>query len=198
MIDLNSEFKRMSEEFEIDDKEVLKSVRTMIRSAWGDSVFKQEFLNRRMIYVKNDNPRSMKRFPVVKRYQCAICGNYFGGNDIELDHLESENTLKEYGDIESFFKAIVLTSPDKLQIVCKDKRTKKGISYFGCHSIKTYSERYNCSFKEARIQKEFIEIKKQKKVLDKLIDLNVKSIPKLKKDQESLCLKLMLESVNEN
>ena len=34
MIDLGKEFKRMAEQFEISDKEVLSSVRTMIRSMW--------------------------------------------------------------------------------------------------------------------------------------------------------------------
>ena len=39
MIDLGKEFKRMAEQFEISDKEVLSSVRTMIRSMWSDGVF---------------------------------------------------------------------------------------------------------------------------------------------------------------
>jgi hypothetical protein len=197
-IDLGKEFKRMAEEFEISDKEALKSVRTMIRSAWGDSIFKQEFLNRRMIIVENTNPRSMKRFPKVKRYKCEICGEYFGSNDVELDHLESENTLKEYSDIEDIFKAIVLTSPYKLQIVCKDKRKKGITTYFGCHGIKTYSERYGCSFEEARIQKEYILIIKDKLlVVDKLKEFGVESIPKTIKARNELLKKLMLESVNE-
>ena len=45
MIDLGKEFKRMAEQFEISDKEVLSSVRTMIRSMWSESVFKLELVN---------------------------------------------------------------------------------------------------------------------------------------------------------
>ena len=72
VIDLNSEFKRMAEEFEISDKEVLSSVRTMIRGCWGDSVFKLEFLKRNSELIVNENPRSKKRFPMVRKYRCAI------------------------------------------------------------------------------------------------------------------------------
>ena len=176
MIDLNTEFKRMAEEFEISDKEVLSSVRTMIRSAWGDSVFKQEFLKRNSELIVNENPRSKKRYPMVRKYKCAICGELFGSTEVELDHIESENALTSYEHINDFMTNIVLTSPDKLQVLCKDKKTKKlGITRFGCHQLKTYSERYNVTFEEARAEKEAKRLVDKK--LDKqfLIDHNVKA-----------------------
>lgn len=201
MIDLNTEFKRMSMEFGISDKEVLLSVRTILRSAWGDSVFKQKFLNEKSVLVENTNPRSKGRYPQVRRYTCAICGEMFGSSDIELDHLVDENSLKSFDDINSFMVNIVLTSPDKLQILCKDKKKRvKGksvISSLGCHGIKTYSSRYDVSFEQARIEKQFIQIKKEKKVVDKLLSLGVESMPKLKKDQESLLRQLLLEGVSD-
>ena len=125
MIDLGREFQRMALEFEIDDKEVLKSVRTMLRYAWNESVFKLEFLKRNSVLIPNTNTRSMKRFPMVRRYKCAICGEMFGSTEIELDHLVSENTLTSYEHINDFMTNIVLTSPDKLQVLCKDKKSKK-------------------------------------------------------------------------
>ena len=155
MIDLGKEFKRMAEQFEISDKEVLSSVRTMIRSCWGDSIFKTEFLKRNSELVVNENPRSKKRYPMVRRYKCAICGEYFGGTETELDHLVDENSLTSYDHINDFMKNIVLTSPDKLQVLCKDKKTKKdGVVRFGCHSLKTYSSRYGVDFDTARAEKE--------------------------------------------
>lgn len=176
MINLNAEFKRMAEEFEISDKEVLSSVRTMIRSAWGDSVFKQEFLKRNSVLIENTNTRSMKRFPMVRKYKCAICGELFGSTEVELDHIESENTLTSYEHINDFMTNIVLTSPDKLQVLCKDKKSKKlGVTRFGCHSIKTFSERYGVDFDTARAEKEAKRLVDKK--LDKqfLIDHNVKA-----------------------
>lgn len=176
MIDLGKEFKRMAEEFEISDKEVLSSVRTMIRSMWSESVFKLEFLKRNSVLIPNTNTRSMKRFPMVRRYKCAICGEMFGSTEVELDHIESENTLTSYEHINDFMTNIVLTSPDKLQVLCKDKKTKKlGVTRFGCHSIKTFSERYGVDFDTARAEKEAKQLVDKK--LDKqfLIDHNVKA-----------------------
>lgn len=164
----------MAEEFDISDKEVLSSVRTMIRSMWGDSVFKTEFLKRNSELVVNENPRSKKRYPMVRKYRCAICGELFGSTDIELDHIESENTLTSYEHINDFMTSIVLTSPDKLQVLCKDKKSKKlGIIHFGCHGIKTYSERYGVSFEEARAEKETLQIIKQKKDKEYLLEYNL-------------------------
>ena len=163
MIDLNIEFRRMAEEFGLSDKEVLSSVRTMIRQAWGSSIFKLEFLKRNSELVVNENPRSKKRYPMVRKYHCAICGELFGTSEIELDHVESENALTDYEHINDFMKAIVLTSPDKLQILCKDKKSKKKVVRFGCHSVKTFSERYGVSFEEARAEKFALQLMKEKK-----------------------------------
>lgn len=163
MIDLNTEFRRMAKEFELSDKEVLSSVRTMIRQAWGSSIFKLEFLKRNSELVVNENPRSKKRYPMVRKYRCAICGELFGTSEIELDHVESENALTSYEHINDFMKAIVLTSPDKLQILCKDKKSKKKVVRFGCHSVKTFSERYGVSFEEAKAEKETLQLVKEKK-----------------------------------
>ena len=164
MIDLGREFRRMAEEFEISDKEVLSSVRTMIRSCWGDSIFKTEFLKRNSVLIPNTNTRSMKRFPMVRRYKCAICGEMFGSTEVELDHLVSENALTSYEHINDFMTNIVLTSPDKLQVLCKDKKSKKlGVTRFGCHQIKTFSQRYNVDFDTARAEKEALQLIKQKK-----------------------------------
>ena len=165
MIDLGKEFKRMAEQFEISDKEVLSSVRTMIRSMWSDGVFKLEFLKRNSVLIPNTNPRSMKRFPMVRRYKCAICGEMFGSTEVELDHIESENALTSYEHINDFMTNIVLTSPDKLQVLCKDKKSKKlGVTRFGCHNIKTFSERYGVDFDTARAEKE------AKQLVDKKLD----------------------------
>ena len=165
MINLNKEFKRMAKEFQLEDKEVLNSVRTGIRSMWSNLIFKLDFLNKQSILIDNTNPRSKKRFPKVRKYKCAMCGEYFGSQEIELDHVVSENTLTDYEHINDFFTNIILTSPDKLQVLCKDKKTKKdGVVRFGCHSIKTFSERYGVSLEEARADKT------SKQIVDKKLD----------------------------
>ena len=196
MIDLGKEFKRMAEQFDIPDKEVLASVRTMIRSMWSDGIFKTSFLKNNSVLIENTNNRSKKRFPMVRRYKCAICGEYFGGTEIELDHLVDENSLTSYDHINDFMINIVLTSPDKLQVLCKDKKTKKdGIVRFGCHSTKTYSSRYGVDLDTARAEKE------AKQLVDKKLDIafikehNIKpESTQLKRREQIVNIKLELLS----
>ena len=65
-IDINSELKRMSTEFEIPEKDVASNFRQAVRSMWSDGIFKKDFYEKNAIEVVNTNPRSMKRFPKVK------------------------------------------------------------------------------------------------------------------------------------
>jgi PAS domain-containing protein len=61
--------------------------------------------------------------------------------------------------------AIGLVYDSVLRIVDKDKKSKKlGVTRFGCHQLKTYSERYNVTFEEARAEKE------AKRLVDKKLD----------------------------
>lgn len=172
MIDIEKELSRMSSEFGIPEKEVISNWRNFVRFAWSKSVFKLEFMKQHSQKVKNDNTRSMKRYPYVTKYECNICKGLFSVTDIELDHLFGENSMKSLGDAEPFFQAIAFPKYDELQILCKDKKKKvKGknqIVRFGCHSLKSYSERYNVSFKQAKAEKtalELIKIKQDKQWL---------------------------------
>ena len=196
----------MSSEFGIPEKDVVSNWRSFVRFAWSKSIFRLHFLSKHAKKVKNDNPRSVKRFPHVTKYECNICKGLFTANAIELDHIKDENSMRTLEDATTFFKNIAFPAYSDLQILCKDKKKKVNgkntIVSFGCHGIKTYASRYNVSFEQARIEKQFIQIKKDKKVVDTLLSLNVHSIPKLKKDQESLLREsllreLLLESMNE-
>ena len=190
----------MSSEFGIPEKDVVSNWRSFVRFAWSKSIFRLDFLNKHSKKIKNDNPRSAKRFPYVTKYECNICKGLFSSNAIELDHVKDENSMRTLEDATTFFKSIELQSYEDLQILCKDNRKtvkgKKITTYFGCHGIKTYASRYGVSFEQARIEKQFIQIKKDKNVLDKLRLYGVHSIPKLKKDQESLLRELLLENMN--
>ena len=200
MIDLEKELSRMSSEFGIPEKDVINNWRSFVRFAWSKSIFRLDFLNKHSKKIKNDNPRSAKRFPCVTKYECNICKGLFSSNAIELDHVKDENSMRTLEDATTFFKNIAFPAYSDLQILCKDKKKKVNgkntIVSFGCHGIKTYASRYNVSFEQARIEKQFIQIKKDKNVLDKLRLYGVHSIPKLKKDQESLLRELLLENMN--
>ena len=191
----------MSNEFNISEKDVINNWRSFVRFAWSKSIFRLDFLNKHSKKIKNDNPRSAKRFPYVTKYECNICKGLFSSNAIELDHVKDENSMRTLEDATTFFKNIAFPAYSDLQILCKDKKKKVNgkntIVSFGCHGIKTYASRYNVSFEQARVEKQLIQIKKDKNVLDNIKAFNVQSIPKLKKDQESLLRELLLESMNE-
>lgn len=198
MIDVGEELKRMAKEFGIPEKEVATNWRNAVRSAWGDSIFKKHIYDTRSYLVTNTNPRSMKRYPKVRKVRCAICGDEFGKADTELDHIDSEVKMTEVSQANDFIRTIFFTSPDKLQIVCKDKKkkiNKKNVLVsFGCHGIKTYSERYGVSFEEALLAKHIIHICKDDKLtLDKLKCLGVRpsDIPNTKVGKKKLLTELM-------
>lgn len=167
----------MSEEFNIPEKDVISNWRSFVRFAWSKSIFKLEFMKQHSEKVKNDNPRSMKRYPYVTKYECNICKGLFSVVEVDLDHVCGGNTMKSLGDAEPFFHTIAFPSYSDLQILCKDKKKKvKGKSqvvHFGCHGVKTYSERYGVSLEQAKFEKQALEIIKQKQDKQWLLDRGI-------------------------
>ena len=70
-------------------------------------------------YVGTDKRRKFE-------YQCAACEQWFMQKQVEVDHLVEAGSLKSYEDLPGFVERL-FTSPDKLQVLCKD-----------CHKGKTY------------------------------------------------------------
>ena len=200
MIDLEKELKRMSEAYGIPEKEVVSWWRSAVRQMFSNSIFYRKYIGEQSTLVVNENPRSMKRYPTVKRFTCAICGEQFGSGGIELDHVEGGNTNKSFSDAESFLKAIMFVTPDDVQILCKNKHKvvnkRKTLVSFGCHSIKTMQESHGCSFEEARVRKEHKLCVTQKRVLGYLKQRGVLVPPKTKVAQNALLLELMLKEIN--
>lgn len=202
MINLEKELKQLAKDFNFTDKEVIKWWRDCVRGMWGNSIFKQKYIKENSMLIDNTNPRSMKRFPQVRKFKCAICGEMFGSGAIEIDHINSENTLTDYKHAEDFLKTILFTSPYKLQVLCKDEKKKLNgkneVVRFGCHSIKTYAERYGMTFEQAKLEKEIINIcKSNDKTLDKLYELGIEYPPTTLKGRKEMVAKLMREGLNE-
>ena len=200
MLDLEKELKRMSEAYGIPEKEVVSWWRSAVRQMFSSSIFYRKYIEDQSTLVKNENTRSMKRYPMVKRFTCAICGEQFGSGGIELDHVKGGNTNKSFSDAESFLKAIMFVTPDDVQILCKNKHKvvnkRKTLVSFGCHSIKTMQESHGCSFEEARVRKEHKLCVTQKRVLRDLKQRGVLDTPRTKAAQNALLLELMLKEIN--
>ena len=199
MLDLEKELKRMSEAYGIPEKEVVSWWRSAVRQMFSNSIFYRKYIEDQSTLVKNENTRSMKRYPMVKRFTCVICGEQFGSGGIELDHVEGGNTNKSFSDAESFIRAIMFVTPEDVQILCKDKHKvvnkKKTLVSFGCHSIKTMQESHGCSFEEARVRKEHKLYVTQKRVVEEL-EARVMVVPKTIKEQSTVLLEAMLKEIN--
>ena len=200
MLDLEKELKRMSEAYGIPEKEVVSWWRTAVRQMFSNSIFYRKYIEDQSTLVKNENTRSMKRYPMVKRFTCVICGEQFGSGGIELDHIDGGNTNKSLADADSFMKSIMFVTPDDIQVLCKDKHKvvnkKKVFVSFGCHSIKTLMQKQGCSFEEARARKEYLLIVKEKRTLEDLKQRGVLDAPRTKVAQNALLLELMLKEIN--
>ena len=200
MLDLEKELKRMSEAYNIPEKEVVSWWRSAVRQMFSSSIFYRKYIEDQSTLVVNENPRSKKRYPMVKRFTCAICGEQFGSGDIECDHLEGGNSNKSLADADSFIKAIMFVTPDDVQILCKDKKKvvnkKKTLVSFGCHSLKTYVDLHGGTLEEARVKKQHKLYVTQKRVLGDLKQRGVLVPPKTKVAQNALLLELMLKEIN--
>lgn len=198
MLDLEKELKRMSEAYNIPEKEVVSWWRSAVRQMFSNSIFYRKYIEDSSTLVVNENPRSKKRYPMVKRFTCAICGEQFGSGDIELDHLEGGNSNKSLSDADSFIKAIMFVTPDDVQILCKDKKKvvnkKKVLTKFGCHSLKTYVDLHGGTLEEARVRKQHKLYASQKRLQQELEARGV-LVPKTIKAQSELLLTLMLKEI---
>jgi hypothetical protein len=67
----------------------------------------------------------------VWKVKCDRCGWYHRTNEIEVDHIKGEHSLKTLEDMSSFVLSILDVTTKDLQVLCKP-----------CHRIKTYGERY--------------------------------------------------------
>ena len=200
MLDLEKELKRMSEAYGIPEKEVVSWWRSAVRQMFSSSIFYRKYIEDQSTLVVNENPRSKKRYPMVKRFTCAICGEQFGSGDIELDHQFGGNSNKTLADADPFIKAIMFVTPDDVQILCKDKKKvvnkKKTLVSFGCHSLKTYVDLHGGTLEEARVKKQHKLYVTQMRVEDELKQRGVLDAPRTKVAQNALLLELMLKEIN--
>ena len=200
MLDLEKELKRMSEAYGIPEKEVVSWWRSAVRQMFSSSIFYRKYIEDSSTLVVNENPRSKKRYPMVKRFTCAICGEQFGSGDIELDHQFGGNSNKTLADAAPFIKAIMFVTPDDVQILCKDKKKvvnkKKVTTKFGCHSLKTYVDLHGGTLEEAKVKKEHKLCVTHKRVLEELELRGVLDTPRTKVAQNALLLELMLKEIN--
>ena len=121
-----------------------------IRRIWAKHPVKLDFIKQNRVKIPNPNPNG--RVKTVWGGKCALTGEYFVLNELECDHKVGNSSLKSVEDIQSFVEGVLLVTADDLQLVSKE-----------AHKIKSYAEKQGISFEEAKVEKEVIELIKQKK-----------------------------------
>ena len=149
------------------------------RSLWNRSPIKLKFIQDNRVKIPNPNPRG--KVKEVWGGVCALTGETHILSNLEVDHVRGQHSLKSIDDIQSFIEGIVLVTQDDLQFVSKE-----------AHKIKSYAEKHNMSFKQAKKHKEYINICKSKELLlDELKRHDIQSIPKTLKGQKELLKEIM-------
>ena len=130
------------------------------RSLWNRHPVKLEFIKQNRIKIKNPNPKG--KVDKVWGGVCALTGETHVIANLEVDHQKGNHSLQTLKDVEQFISGIVNITLEDLQFVSKE-----------AHKIKSYAEKQGISFEEAKIEKEVIEIIKQKKDKEYCIEHNL-------------------------
>lgn len=148
--------KKITKDGYLTEAELVRIVRKAVDSAWMTANNKLVFLEERVI--PDMDPATRTKWLI----QCEHCKGYFKKADVEVDHKIGEFQCKSPADFDSYITNRLVVGFDDLQILCKPD-----------HAIKTYAERHGISFEEARIRKEAIEVCKQKKDREFLVERGV-------------------------
>jgi len=138
--------KSLNEDGSPQEKHVVSTVRSAIRSTWMKSNTKLAYLYMNTIPDMDDSTRT--KWLV----RCEICGEAFKLNDIEIDHKSGNHSFTKVEDFKSYFDNILMVGFDDLQILCKED-----------HAIKTLQERMGITWEDAVIEKQVIALCKSKK-----------------------------------
>ena len=155
-----------------------------IRRMWSHHPVRIEFMKQNRIRIPNPNKNGKAK--EVWGGVCALTGELTPQTSLEVDHKKGNHSLRSIDDIQSFVESILLVTFDDLQLVSKD-----------AHKIKSYAEKHNMTFSEAKVHKEVIEIcKDRQKVVDKLNAYGVEYTPTTAKSRREMLTQIMLKDID--
>lgn len=130
------------------------------RYLWSKNPVKLDFIKENRIKIPNPNPKG--KVAEVWGGVCALTGETFVIGDMEVDHKSGNHSLKTMDDLLPFFEGIVMVTKEDLQLVSKE-----------AHKIKSHAEKQGITFEQAKAEKEAIQIIKDKKDKEWLLDKGV-------------------------
>lgn len=122
--------------------------RGALRRAWADYPLRKEWKKGQLRAVSVEEKARKIFHPSTKNVgQCVYCKEWLAGSKLEVDHKQSSDGCKSWEEVAEFLWYCIRKVGDDFVLACKP-----------CHKIKTYAERYEMSFEEARIEKEVIDV----------------------------------------
>lgn len=114
---------------------------------------------------------------------CALSDKWEGKSKLEVDHITGNVSLNNEEDILEFIKHLI-PPPNSLQLVTKE-----------AHKIKSYAEKQGIDYKIAEVEKTVIQIIKEKRDRQVLLDAGITPASNATKRREQLVALLSKEKV---
>jgi len=138
----------------LTENQLKQIIREGVREKWMYSKAKLAFLEKTKI--PSYDPDCRKRFV----WECNKCKHLFGANEINVDHINQEESFKSLEDAHLWASSLLNSGGDDLQILCIPD-----------HKIKTHCDSTGLSWEDAVIDKQAIawedtKIKHQQFLMD--------------------------------
>lgn len=116
------------------------------RGLWNKYQIKIEFIKTQ----KQKRMRNVDTGRIANHSQCNLCKKWYPAYAMEVDHKQAGKSLKSLDDIKDKIVRMLYVDPEHdLQYLCKP-----------CHKIKSYADKFDISFEDAKLEKEAIAIEK--------------------------------------
>ena len=135
-------------------------LRGCLRKAWSTNPIKLNVIRNSRYQIPNPNPKGNKL--TVWGFDCKLCGKTFSLKDGNVDHITPAGSLQKTEDIQGFVERLLYVEEADLRLICKS-----------CNSCLAYAEKMGISLDAARIEKEIIQIMKDKKDKEWLLSHNI-------------------------
>lgn len=155
-------------------------IRGKLRLGWNTHPFKIAVINNKRYQIPNPNPKGKKE--TVWGFDCEMCHKTFPIKEGQVDHITPAGTLTCKEDIQGFVERLLCVSEKDLRLVCK-----------GCNNALAMSQKTGKSYEESIIEKKVIDIIKQKKDKQVLLDAGITPASNATKRREQLVALLSKE-----
>ncbi len=178
-IKLEKMLRGLEEDGSMSEKKLCTQLRSAVRQVWAMHDVKVSYLMSKS-FADMDNSTRTKWL-----VSCEMCGENFKTNDVAVDHIKGEHSLKTFEDLVPFATSILGVSHKDLAICCHP-----------CHDAKTYSERYGVTLEDAFAEKPVIAKINQKVPVQKkeLLEAGFKAKDITNNDKRRECYRELLGS----